>query len=239
MGEASPLIRPKVSEFHTDAAALPIAEIRLGAVPRGAALVLCDAGGLAGHAVEVMNRLAEHGYESLAADVSGTSPDGGAVGALLRRLAQKDWNHEQVGLVGYGAAATHALAAAAEYRLGAAVSVSPSGEPLSDLIVGTIDGRHPLRTPWLGLIGERTGAAPGLRELGRPLWARSPVYTEIVCYPGAGDGFFRDAADVPTHVAAFDSWQRTVEWFNLRVAPRLTPLAKQWLSRRGHCAAAR
>ena len=51
--------------------------------PRGAAAILCDTGGLDGVAVEAVNRLAEHGYETVAIELPATADDTAATRALL------------------------------------------------------------------------------------------------------------------------------------------------------------
>jgi carboxymethylenebutenolidase len=218
---AVPRIVPSTGEIESPRGALRVAEIRLGGVPRGAAIVLCDAGALDRDAADAMNGLAEHGYESIAADLTRTGPvtDDDAlrdVGLVLDHLGERGWSAEQIGLVGYGFGGGIALLAAAEFGLGAAVSVAPVGapEPL------------PVRTPWLGIFGDG-----GPWSLGETLASRSPVYTELVSYPGVTGEFYRGSSEAPAHAASFDSWQRTVEWLNLRVVPRLTPLAEAWRMR--------
>lgn len=227
-------IEPGTSEVESSRGALRVTEIKLGGVPRGAAVVLCDATGLEHDAPEVLNGLAEHGYESLAADLSsaGSGSAGSAglfrddellrdVATLLGRLGDRGWSPEQIGLVGYGFGGRIALLAAAEFGLGAAVSVAPTALPASPA---------PLRTPWLGLFGDLDQNVPPreVRQLGEALNSSSPVHTEVVGYPGVGEGFHRDSPEAPAHAAAFDSWQRTVEWLNLRAVPRPTPLAGIW-----------
>jgi carboxymethylenebutenolidase len=77
---------------------------------------------------------------------------------------------------------------------------------------------------------ERTGPAVAGR-LASSLDELSPVYTQLVVYHGVSGGFCRDSAEAVAHAAAFDCWQRIVEWLNLRVVPRLTPLAEAWRRR--------
>ncbi len=223
-------IEPELSEIESSrGAALRVAEIKLGGVPRGAVVVLCEAGGLEHDAPEVLNRLAEHGYESLAADLSSAGPAVTArddellrdVAILLGRLAGRGWSPEQIGLVGYGLGGRVALLVAAEFELGAAVSVAPAG-------LRTPAG--PLGTPWLGLFGDLDENLPAqaVRRLGEKLDSGSPVHTEVVGYPGVGEGFHRASPEVLAHAAEFESWQRTVEWLNLRVAPRPSPSTETW-----------
>ncbi|GAA5210847.1 dienelactone hydrolase family protein [Streptomyces thinghirensis] len=239
---AFPRIDPAVSEVMSARGALRVAEIRLGGVPRGAVIVLCDAGTGGQDAPGVMNALVEHGYESVAAVLPASGAGSAAtdhdlledVAALLGRLAERGWSPDQVGLVGYGLGGRTALLAAAEFPLGAAVSVAPAGlTAASGMLPALADAARPVRTPWLGLFGEEDAdaPAPAVLSLGASL-AQSSAYTELVTYPGVARAFHDDAArDALAHAAAFDSWQRTVEWFDLRVVPRPTPLAQAWQER--------
>ena len=114
MDIAFPRIEPSVAEAsfrYGSGRSLPVARIELGGVPRGAAIVLCDTGALERDAAGFMNGLAEHGYESVAVDLSptGGDPTGTTdrdlvsdVAVLLGRLGERGWSPVQVGLVGYG-----------------------------------------------------------------------------------------------------------------------------------------
>ena len=62
----------------------------------------------------------------------------------------------------------------------------------------------------------------------------APAFTQLVVYPGVGPDFHRDAAPALVHAAAFDCWQRVVEWLNVRVSPRPTPYAELWELRQHH-----
>jgi carboxymethylenebutenolidase len=238
MTTAVPRISPTRTELTVASEVLTLAEIQLPGVPRGAVILLCDPDALDEQAVDLMNGLAEHGYESLVTSIGGaglanvSDPDALAiVQALLGRLANRGWDPEQVGMVGFGFGGRVALRAAAESGLGAAVSVSPNG-----MIHGTghqpalIDDAQPVTTPWLGMFGELDPGAPrdAIQVLAERLTEPSPAYTELVTYPGVADDFFRDSAEALGHAAMFDSWQRIVEWLNLRVVPRPTPYAEIW-----------
>lgn len=224
---AVPRIKPDTFAVELPGGRLDVAEIRLAGSPRGAVVVGCEAGRLAGDAPEVMNRLAEHGYASLAADLSADGPTDGElvarVGALLSTLTDQGWSYEQIGVIGYGFGGRVAFLAAEAFELGAAVSVSPRATNS----VRTDPAAASLRTPWLGLFGEGehdgNARSPSPAELCADLGTSSAAHTSIVTYPTVGD-FYRDSAAPAVHAAAFDSWQRTVEWLNLRVAPRPTPL---------------
>ncbi|MDX2675077.1 dienelactone hydrolase family protein [Streptomyces sp. NY05-11A] len=242
MDIAFPRIEPTIeraSFSRGSGRSLPVARIELGGVPRGTVIVLCDAGGLERDAAGIMSGLAEHGYESLAVDLSSTEVISdrevlGDVAVLLGRFGERGWSPEQMGLVGYGVGARAALLAAAEFELGAAVSVAPSGPPgtPADAPPSLSRAARPVRTPWLGLFGqEDPGARPEALDLLREHLRDSPAYTQVVTYPGVARDFYRDARETLAHAATFDAWQRTLEWLELRVVPRPTPLAEEWQKR--------
>jgi carboxymethylenebutenolidase len=228
----SPRLSPQVSSIMFEAAPLTVAEISLGAFPRGAALILCDATDFE-EVGEPMNSLAEHGYESLAANLSGR-PDwargDGAIETLLDRLAQRGWELQQIGVIGYGWGAQLALGAAATHQLGAAVSVASPPTPAQAPHVAR--ALASLRTPWLGLtsVPSTASVADVLGRLDHVRALQCRVYTEVVCYPQVPQRFYRNTAETLLHAAAFDSWQRTLEWLNGRVMPRLTPASLAWRS---------
>jgi carboxymethylenebutenolidase len=228
---AAPRIEPRRDAVDLHVGSMPIAEIRLQGLPRGAALVLCESGGLDTQAADLMNALAEHGYETLAADLSVLDLDDegllDVVKGLLDRLVEQGWHYEQIGGVGYTGGGRATLVAAGSMTLGGAVSISPSPLP------NTAAPR--LQTPWLGLFAEGDEATPpdAVRDL-RDRLKDAPVFSRLVVYPGVEPTFFRDPPDALGHAAAFDAWQRVVEWFNVRVEPRPSPYAELWARR---CAA--
>lgn len=230
----------RFSEVLSGDRRLPVGELHLGGVPRGAVLLLCERGDLEHAAAEFMNRLAEHGYESLACDLSPAGLDEDVlvhdVRSLLDRLAERGWAHEQVGLLGYGSGGRVALLVAAELVLGAVVSVEPSGvvAPAGSAACPLEATPPSVRTPWLGMFGTSDGATPrtAVERLGAQLRANSPVFTQVVAYDGVSGVIYRDAREGVAHAASFDSWQRVLEWLNVRVVPRPTPLAEAWRRRR-------
>jgi carboxymethylenebutenolidase len=202
-------------------------------------VVLCDRGQLSISAEEIMNGLAEHGYESVAADVFPAEQHHPTdqdlledVATLVARLAARDWENGQIGVVGYGFGARLALQAAGAFALGAAISVNPSGlgHALAPGLASLADSVQPAHTPWLGMFGgrEHVTAAADVRRLDAALRRNSPAYTETVTYPDVTGDFYRNSASARAHAAAFDSWQRVMEWLNGHVAPRPTPLAEAW-----------
>lgn len=236
------LIEPATSEVTTARGPLRTLELRLGGLPRGAALVLFDVGELDREGPRVLNGLAEHGYECLAAEpLPAAGADGGAtsdedlvhpVAALLARLGEWGWAPQQVGVVGFGLGGRVTLLAAAEFDVGAAVSIAPVdfSAAISADLPSLADAARPVRVPWLGLFAalEEQPSRETIHQLDQMLDRESPVYTELVTYPGVSRTFYQDSADSLTHAASFDAWQRALEWLNLRVVPKPSRLAEVW-----------
>lgn len=242
-------IEPDRSSIETPDGPLDLVEIALGGTPRGMVLLLCEQGGLEREAVDVVNILAQHGYESLATEIvvgtSGELPEtedplgaGGVaqhLNAVVRVATERGWEPEQMGMVGLGLGGRAVLAAASSLHLGAAVSLSPTmNHTAIDGATLLLNETPPtICTPWLGLFGDRDPAAPpeDVRALARSLDGRSDEYTQVVRYANVGRDFYQRSGDGVSYAASHDGWQRTVEWLDARVTPILTPLARQWRRR--------
>lgn len=227
------LIRPTQSVLGLRGSNFPVLEISLGGTPRGILLLVCDCGDLLGGTTEVMNRLAEHGYESLAAEIPREEASA-RLGVLFARADARGWTAEQTGMVGWGSGGRIALDAAVENTFGAAVSLSPAlrGDDCRNS-TGLEEFSGRVSTPWLGMFGADDPAAPesSIISLRAALDAGSDVHTVTVSYSGVGESFYRHGNDGVGYAAWYDSWQRTTEWLEARIAPRLTPLAQQWRHR--------
>lgn len=229
----SPRIAPRRGELTVPGAPeVSIAEIRLGPFPRGAALILYDAESVAG-VDDPMNALAQHGFESLAAGLPVATPatKDRILDALVLRLGERNWDHEQIGVLGCGRGGYTVLGAAGRYPFGAAVSVVELGTAEQQDQVAR--AMSELRTPWLGLtdtsIADR---GDGVLDRLKAVSARqTPVYSELIDYRGLTGRFHHSTTDTLSHSAAFDGWQRTIEWLNNRVVPRLTPASLAWRAR--------
>lgn len=227
-----PAIEPTAIRLPIHTAELNGLEIALTPEPRGLVLLLCAAGRLEIDAGGTMNALAEHGYATIAIDVAARG-QGDAVlvenlCAAVNHALGAGWEPDQIGMVGYRLGGRAVLLGAMDLELGAAVSISPT-DPAS------INLSYPgVRTPWLGIFAHRDpSTSPAqVRALHNHLHNVSNAYISVVSYD-AGAEFFRDPADPAVHSAAFDGWQRTVEWLDLRVAPPPTPLALAWRDKAG------
>jgi len=228
------LIRPTQSVLGLHGRNFPTLEISLGGTPNGLVLLACDRGDLLGGTTEIMNRLAEHGYESLAAEVP-REEAGATLDVLFTRAEERGWTAEQTGMVGWGSGGRIVLDATAERAFGAAVSLSPALRSVdSGNAVGLEEFSGRVATPWLGMFGADDPTAPesSVANLRAVLGTGSDVHTATVIYPGVGDGFYRHGNDGIGYAAWYDGWQRTLEWLEARIAPRLTPFAQQWRQRR-------
>ncbi|MBF4162735.1 dienelactone hydrolase family protein [Nocardioides acrostichi] len=238
MSTVIPSIAPASVDLPVAGGTLTVAQILLPGVPRGAVVLLREEHGTDGRMAVLMNALAEHGYESFAADLATLSSEPlsdeaalAALGDLVAHVGSHGWTREQTGVVGYGFGGRLALLAASRTQLGAAVSVSPEGVGRSTPgRPALVDAVPAVVTPWLGMFGAVDDLAPAddVRTLAKRLVGPSPQYSEVVTYPGVGGLFFHESAEALAHAAMFDSWQRVVEWLNLRVVPRPTPYAEIW-----------
>jgi carboxymethylenebutenolidase len=214
------LIQPTSHTLTLASGRVEALEILLGGTPRGLVLLLADPSSPEIAVIEAMNALAGEGYESLAA-VAATV----AVGALFDRAIERDWTPEQVGVVGLGLGGSVALDIARTHEVGAVVSFSATPD------IADISRSPVLRTPWLGLFGERAVNDQEVRRLRRSLRHGSDVFSQVVVYPGVGADFHRRSETGLGYSASYDGWERTAEWLNARVATRLTPLAVAWRRR--------
>lgn len=226
-------IIPRTSAATVAGVAVEISELLLGGVPRGTALIVASRDPFSDtdavdtmNRVDLMNQLAEQGFESVFVTPAGGWPGDDFGRALIDHVlgwaSDRGWLPDQIGVLGYDEGARAALLGAAEHELGGAVSVPRAGKQL-------LTPAAALRTPWLGVVG--TGSAA---ELDHQLAAfrdrlrvESSAHTAVVGYRGV-DHCLSDSTEPVVHAAAFDSWQRTVEWLNIHVAPRPTPLALAW-----------
>lgn len=232
-------ITPDNDRLETVLGTVGIAQVDLGGTPRGAVLVLSADGDVAYDVAVILNELAVHGYESVAADMATVQGTDDAlvdvVAELVNHIGKRGWQSDQVGVIGYGRGGRLALLASSQLGLGAAVSISPSPLFTSDDRISPDISQFAatVRTPWLGMYGANDPALPDTAcvEMDRMLRRIAPAYTQIVQYPGVGGNFYRKSNESLELAASYDYWQRTVEWLNQYVVPRPTPLAEAWRRR--------
>ncbi|HWM11104.1 MAG TPA: dienelactone hydrolase family protein [Solirubrobacteraceae bacterium] len=216
--------------------------VRDGGAER-AVVVIQEAFGLNDHIRDVAGRFASAGYHAVAPNLfhragGGTAPyDDIAqtaplfkglrdetvladVGAALGHLRDAGHADGAIGVIGFCIGGRFSFLVALERGLGAAVTLyggsivsskMPKFQPL-------VDRAGELRTPWLGLYGDRDEAIPtdDVERL-RAATAAAPVPTEIIRYPEAGHGFFCDAREAFHPASAADAWERVLGWFDRRL----------------------
>lgn len=225
-------IQPEVTTAAIGGVEVRVCALLLGGVPRGAVVIIAGPEGLDDMtAVDTMNSLAQHGYESVLAEPQdatlGDDLARQVVHHLVGRMSDRGWTHEQIGVIGYGKGARAALVAGSESTFGAAISIPRDPRQLM-----TPHRLTALRTPWLGMVGlgARREMSDDLAVYRDEVRVASSEHTALVGYPGVGH-CLSDSTDELEHQAVFDTWQRTAEWLNTHVVPRPTPLALVWRDR--------
>jgi carboxymethylenebutenolidase len=208
--------------------------------PRGGIVVVQEAFGLNAHIEDVTRRFADAGFLAVAPELFHRSDEPGpfayddfaavlsAMGALsdelmladvdaaLAHLAEHDLPAVRAGIVGFCMGGRVSFLVAARRGLGAAVGFYGGGIvnarfPQFPALVGEAPT---LRTPWLGLFGDRDGSIPvDDVEALRAALVDAPVDTDVVRYPDAEHGFFCDLRPSYAPDAAADAWPRTLTWF--------------------------
>jgi carboxymethylenebutenolidase len=119
------------------------------------------------------------------------------------------------GIVGFCMGGSVALATAARLQLGAAVTFYGGGVSTGRFGYPPLVELAPeLRSPWLGLFGDRDPSIPvDDVEALRAAAADAAVPTEVVRYPDAGHGFHRDGSAAYHAESAADAWHRALDWF--------------------------
>lgn len=156
--------------------------------------------------IEVMNALAQRGYESVA--VSPHIAHGEWV-TIAEHIAECGWSPEQTGALGVGFGGGVALWLAGEYEFAAALSLSADLQCVGRRV-------KPLRTPWLGLFGDLDGLASVREtdELARQLREVGEVASHVIRYPDVGGEFYRPSSNGLGDAASVDAWQRIFAWLD-------------------------
>jgi carboxymethylenebutenolidase len=237
-------VNTRTIELATEHGPMPLYEARPDGDTRGAVVVIQEAFGVNAHIEDVTRRFADTGYHAVAPHLfhrsgGGTAPygdfskvlplyehldDAGIlvdVDATREHLHAAGWDDAQLGIVGFCFGGRVTFLVALRRRLGAAVGFYGGGIVTARFpqFPPLVDEASDLRTPWLGLFGDRDQSIPveDVERLREALPAAS-VPTEIVRYPEAGHGFHCDRRDSYDETAAKDAWNRTLAWFDAHLA---------------------
>jgi carboxymethylenebutenolidase len=222
--------------------AVPVGE------PRGAVIVIQEAFGVNPHIEDVTRRVADAGYHAVAPDMfhrtgPGAVVDYGDFGSVMEHFvgvgsdaailadvdATIDYLHgigfadSQIGIVGFCFGGRVTFLVASQRAIGAAVGFYGGGIVTARFpqFPALVDGAPTLRTPWLGLFGDRDESIPvdDVEQLRKAL-TDAPVDAEVVRYADAEHGFHCDARPSFNAGAAADGWSRTLDWFGRHLGAR-------------------
>jgi carboxymethylenebutenolidase len=226
-------------ELDTAHGPMSLYEARPDGDARGAAIVIQEAFGVNAYIEDVTRRFAEAGYHAVAPHLfhragGGTAPyddfakviplyehldDDGIlvdIDAAREHLHAAGWDDAAVGTVGFCFGGRVTFLVAVRRALGAAVGFYGGGIVTQRFpqFPPLIAEAAQIRTPWLGLFGDRDQSIPveDVERL-RDALKSVPAATEIVRYPEAGHGFHCDQRDAYDEAAAKDAWNRTLGWF--------------------------
>ena len=211
---------------------------------RGAVVVVQEAFGVNTYIEDVVRRFAAAGYHAVAPHMFHRSGGGtvlldhhgrGAahyehldddgilvdVDATLEHLHRAGWDGARIGIVGFCFGGRVTFLVASRRELGAAAGFYGGGIVTARFpkFPPLVDEAAQLRTPWLGLFGDRDKSIPveDVEQL-RDALKSAPVPAEIVRYPEAAHGFHCDQRDAYDEAAAKDGWNRTLAWFEAHLA---------------------
>ena len=227
-------------ELATPDGPMPCYEARPAEEASAAVIVVQEAFGVNDHIEDVTRRFATAGYHAVAPHFfhragGGTAPYGDFakviplyegltddgilmdVDAARTHLREARFDDDQTGIVGFCFGGRVTFLLAVERPLGAAVGFYGGGivTPRFPQFPGLIDRVKELKTPWVGLFGDKDESIPveDVARLRDKLETDARISSDVVLYPDAGHGFFCDQRDAYAAGAAADAWRRTLAWF--------------------------
>jgi carboxymethylenebutenolidase len=207
---------------------------------KGALVVVMEAFGVNAHMEDVTRRAAAAGYHAFSPDLFHRSGGGVAayddfgtvmenfkavnddgilvdIDAVLAHLRAAGFTDDRIGIVGFCFGGRVTFLTAARRALGAAVTFYGGGIVTSSALAeALVDEARTLKTPWLGLFGDKDKGIPveDVEKLRGVLDAANPVPHDIVRYD-ADHGFHCDGRPaVYDEAAATDGWRRAIAWFD-------------------------
>lgn len=202
-------------------------------------LVVHEAFGVTDHIRDVVARFEAEGYAAAAPDLfhgttfaqdesfnvirpfMATLTGEGILADVDAAIDQLGVRPSRIAVVGFCMGGTVALFAGAMRQLGAAVSFYGGGvtEPRWSGVPPLVEVAPGLRTPWLGLYGDKdTGIPVAQVEELRTAAALAPVPTRIERFPKAGHAFFNDTRDKSYDAeAAAAAWPLVLAWLRMNL----------------------
>jgi carboxymethylenebutenolidase len=209
-----------------------------------AVIVIQEAGGVTDYIEDVTRRFADAGYHAVAPALFHRAGGGTAaygdfekvaqlfegltdpgivmdVGAAVAHLHEQGFADESIGIVGFCMGGRVTFLASLELALGAAVGFYGGGivSRRFPQLPPLLERAGELKTPWLGLFGDRDTAIPVEDvETLRTRLAELDVPTEVLRYATVEHGFHSDARPSFNAEAATDAWARTLAWLEEHLA---------------------
>jgi carboxymethylenebutenolidase len=233
-------VKTQTVELSTADGPMEVFEAQPDGDTRGAVIVIQEAFGVNDHIEDVARRFADAGYHAVAPTLFHRA-GGGHVGydefdklmpkfegldddavlvdvdATIEHLHDAGFADSSIGIVGFCFGGRVTFLVAARRALGAGVGFYGGGITHNSRgMAGSLAHEAgSLRTPWLGLFGDRDAMIPvdGVEDL-REALASSSVRTEVVRYADAGHGFHCDQREDYHEESARDGWNRALAWFD-------------------------
>jgi carboxymethylenebutenolidase len=208
--------------------------------PQAAVVVIQEAFGVNDHIEDVTRRLAGEGYLAVSPHIfhrsGGGSVDYGDfasvmphfraltdakvlddVDAALAYVAGQGIDAGHTAIVGFCFGGRVTFLVAVNRALGAASGFYGGGivTGRSEASPGLVDRAADLKTPWLGLFGDKDAHIPvdDVERLRQELDAKAPVDHAVVRYANADHGFHCDQRESFEPESSADAWRRTLDWF--------------------------
>jgi carboxymethylenebutenolidase len=207
---------------------------------RAAVIVIQEAFGVNAYIEDVTRRFADAEYHAVAPALFHRSGGGTAdykdfdkviewIGALtddgmladvdttVAYLNEQGFDDKQIGIVGFCMGGRVTFLVAARRALGAGIGFYGGGivTPRFPQLARLVEEAATVRTPWLGLFGDRDDGIPveDVERLREALTVTTTT-TEIVRYADAEHGFHCDRRPAYHPDAATDGWRRTLAWLD-------------------------
>ena len=234
------MTQSSVLTLSTPDGPMDLYEARPDSEPRAAIVVIQEAFGVNEHIRDVTRRFAAAGYHAVAPSIfhragGGTAPyddfskvmplyEGLSDEALLvdvdaavAHLSAVGFAPRQIGVVGFCFGGRVSFLVALRRSLGAAVGFYGGGIVTArrGAFPALVEDASELKTPWLGLFGDKDGGIPveDVEKLRTALESAPEVQSEIVRYADAEHGFHCDERASYNEAAAKDGWARILDWF--------------------------
>jgi crotonobetainyl-CoA:carnitine CoA-transferase CaiB-like acyl-CoA transferase/dienelactone hydrolase len=218
---------------------MKIFEARPAGEAKGAIIVIQEAFGITDHIKNICHRLAAEGYLAVAPHLFHRTGDPviaydqmqevmphisqlnredleADLKTTIGHLAVAGFTGRQIGIIGFCMGGTIAFHAAAEWKLGAAVTFYGGGIEQGRFgLPAMIERAAALKTPWLGQFGDLDQSIPKAEVKAlRKAAAKAGIDTDVDRYPEADHGFHCNDRSSFHEASSKVAWSKTIQFFN-------------------------